>query len=659
MEQRQNVLVVTFSPYEWEGYRNILAPIFENEPVDLHFASISHPDFPDIPMDLLIVAYEELGRYAQSKYKADTPTISLSYTLKREQVAQFSEICKYNRISVVSDTLGYSSERIAMLIALGIPSQCLKPWAPGSNETELESHIIRFEDTPIKNTTGKQIYDIGNVGRGYITIDTLYQILISLDQLHLAKSPAFLQYEQEVHPIHAIYEKTDLTEFYSYLHNADNRRGCLLFSSQDEVYYCNTGARYLLGKHTRELMGKSIYELFPFLSKYKEKLDTYREQVVSVNGKQLIVEVWRTSTHDVSSGYIVLSDYIAEAKKELRIRKQMIGKKNVAKYNFSMIKGHSPAMENCKRIAWRIAGADSGVLIIGPSGAGKELFAQSIHNASSRAFQPFVSVNCGAIVDSLLESELFGYEAGTFTGANKEGKMGLFELAHNGTLFMDEVGDMPMNLQVKLLRVLQEKEIVRVGGREVIPINVRIIAATNKNLRELVREGKFRLDLYYRLNILPLNIPGLNERRDDIPELFEEMQKKYHANFRLNDEAMKILINHNYEGNVRELQNIAEYLSSLGQAEIRKEDLPEYMFENMPVPVCTSVLNKEEQHILDAVKAINADGIGAGRRSIYAWLNERGTYFSEAKIGKLVSQLAQKGYVQVNRGRGGITLIKE
>lgn len=168
-------------------------------------------------------------------------------------------------------------------------------------------------------------------------------------------------------------------------------------------------------------------------------------------------------------------------------------------------------------------------------------------------------------MESLLESELFGYEGGAFTGARREGKAGLFELAHEGTLFLDEIGEMPLTLQVKLLRVLQEKEVVRVGGHDVIPVDVRIIAATNRNLRQLVHEGKFRLDLYYRLNVLPLSLPGLNERREDIPLLCSVMQQENGLTFSMNQEVMDILKNHSYEGNVRELLNCLEYLGSLGR----------------------------------------------------------------------------------------------
>ena len=211
---------------------------------------------------------------------------------------------------------------------------------------------------------------------------------------------------------------------------------------------------------------------------------------------------------------------------EQQIRKEIHAKGFVAKRTFSDISGGSPVLKNAVEMARLYASADSSILIEGESGTGKEFFAQSIHNSSSRRDGPFVAVNCTAIPENLLESELFGYEAGAFTGAKKEGKIGLFEMAHGGTLFLDEIGEIPEQLQASLLRVLQEREIMRVGGGRVIPIDVRIISATNRNLWKRAQEGSFRVDLFYRLNIFHLTIPPLREREGDIRILCEEFARR-------------------------------------------------------------------------------------------------------------------------------------
>ena len=232
-----------------------------------------------------------------------------------------------------------------------------------------------------------------------------------------------------------------------------------------------------------------------------------------------------------------------------------------AKYTFLDIIGNSEEMKLAIDTGKKAALTNATVLIRGESGTGKELFAHAIHNASDRKYNQFVRVNCAAISDSLLESELFGYEEGAFTGAKKGGKQGFFEVASGGTIFLDEVGELEMNTQAKLLRVLQEKEIVRVGGTKAIPIDVRVIAATNVVLEKAIKAGKFREDLYYRLNFLPINIPSLRERKSDIPLLANHLLKKLNIEYgrnveRLSDEVLHIFLEYPWPGNVREFENI-------------------------------------------------------------------------------------------------------
>lgn len=230
--------------------------------------------------------------------------------------------------------------------------------------------------------------------------------------------------------------------------------------------------------------------------------------------------------------------------------------------------GRSRPIYGLKDKIGKIARSTSSVLITGETGTGKELFARVIHGESDRWDKPFVAVNCGAIPDTLLESELFGYVKGAFTGADPRGKMGKFELAHKGVLFLDEIGDMPLYLQVKLLRVLQDKKITRIGSNQEIQLDVRVIAATNKDLPAMIREKKFREDLYYRLNVIPLSIPPLRERPEDIPLLLELLVHKYSRLFQkrfqaITPEAMDLLLAYDWPGNVRELENTVEFMINM------------------------------------------------------------------------------------------------
>lgn len=239
----------------------------------------------------------------------------------------------------------------------------------------------------------------------------------------------------------------------------------------------------------------------------------------------------------------------------------------------------SAKMKELLNMVMRVAGVDSTVLIQGESGVGKELIAEIIHSSSSRKDGPFIKVNCGAIPENLLESELFGYEEGAFTGARKTGKIGLFELANNGILFLDEIGEFPISLQVKLLRVLQNKEIIRVGGGKPIRVNSRILAGTNQDLMEMVNIQKFRLDLYYRLNVIPINVPPLRERAEEIPVManyfLEVFNQKYHMTKRLHKEVVDCFLEYPWPGNVRELENLIERLVvTSNENMIKIQDVP-------------------------------------------------------------------------------------
>lgn len=271
-------------------------------------------------------------------------------------------------------------------------------------------------------------------------------------------------------------------------------------------------------------------------------------------------------------------------KMESQIRKKLLAKGHVARSVFDGIKGNSKILQKTIEKAKLYAKVDSTVLIMGETGTGKELFAQSIHNYSLRVDKPFVAVNCAALPENLLESELFGYVEGAFTGARKGGKTGLFELAHGGTIFLDEISEMTPNLQARFLRVLQEKEVVRIGDDKVIPIDVRVIAATNRNLYEYVEEGKFREDLFYRLCVLRLDIPPLRERKEDIHELVsffidikgKALNKKPP---KISPKIMEKFMNYDWPGNVRQLENLIERCIVISnEREINDEILSEALY---------------------------------------------------------------------------------
>ncbi|HIP43532.1 MAG TPA: AAA family ATPase [Aquifex aeolicus] len=278
--------------------------------------------------------------------------------------------------------------------------------------------------------------------------------------------------------------------------------------------------------------------------------------------------------------FFKLHEKLEREREEWEEEKKLLTRELQEKYSLHGIIGRSKAIRQLIDLIEKVSKTDSTLLLLGESGTGKSLIAKTIHYESPRKDKPFVTVNCAAIPGELLEAELFGYEKGAFTGAYTS-KKGKFELANGGTIFLDEIGDMPVNLQAKLLRVLQDKELERLGSEKTIKVDVRIIAATNKDLRKLVEERKFREDLYYRLNVIPIHVPPLRERREDIPLLIEhfleEFNEKYQKRVYLTKEAMQILLEYDYPGNVRELANIVERIVILNEGKVTPRDLPKYL----------------------------------------------------------------------------------
>lgn len=297
---------------------------------------------------------------------------------------------------------------------------------------------------------------------------------------------------------------------------------------------------------------------------------------------KVIGAIGKIMFHDIQQ-FKVLADQISAMESKLSYYQTELKRLQAGRFSFQSIVGESAKMEEVKMMALKVSKSRSTVLIRGESGTGKELFANAVHHASPRADGAFIRLNCAAIPRDLLEAELFGYEEGAFTGAKKGGKPGKIELAHKGTLFLDEIGDMSLDMQVKLLRVLQEKEIERIGGTKTHKIDVRFIAATHRNLREMVQRGEFREDLYYRLHVFGIDIPPLRERKEDIVHLTEFLIRKLNEELSsrvlsLDDRVRDIFMEHDWPGNIRELENVLERAMNVVEGTvIQVQHLPVYL----------------------------------------------------------------------------------
>jgi PAS domain S-box-containing protein len=415
--------------------------------------------------------------------------------------------------------------------------------------------------------------------------------------------------------------------------------GLLMIDASGVVTYINPVGARIFNLNPADAIGKYFGSLVDFKPKILEALETGQ----GYTDKEFFIETKRGTLHFVKTAVVLrdkfgrvegVIDIFREIKRIRNLVNQMVGAR--AQFFFEDIIGTSPAIMECIKLAKIAANGMANTLIQGESGTGKELIAQAIHNSSSRSEGPFVAINCGAIPRNLVESELFGYEAGAFTGAAGGGRPGKFELAHGGTIFLDEIGEMPLDIQVKLLRVLQEKRITRVGGQRCIDIDVRVIAATNRDLAKEVRDGNFRHDLYYRLNVLPIIAPPLRERRGDIIGLLQFLLQKMCRQLGVplksfSPEAQAALTEYDWPGNVRELENVIERAVNIcSDQEIGLEYLPRSLNEKPAPTVLPEVSLKEmERRLIEEALQKTSGNIsnaakllGIGRNTLYSKLKE-------------------------------------
>ncbi len=420
---------------------------------------------------------------------------------------------------------------------------------------------------------------------------------------------------------------------------AINRNGYIKHSNSIAETLFSTTKGDIIGSHINKfMMGCPALEVIRTGIGYTENEEIYKRGNSSLH---LIVTAKPFFSNNEVNGVVLSFRDISEAEK-------LVYKINTKalKYTFDDILGESDAIRRAKNQALLTARGNSTVLIMGESGTGKEMFAKAIHYASPRAKQSFVSVNCGAIPENLLESELFGYEKGAFTGANEKGKIGKFEMASGGTIFLDEIGDMPLHLQVKILHVLQNMRYERVGGNKTVIVDVRVIAATNKDLEAMIREGTFREDLYYRLSVIPMNIPPLRDRKEDIRLLMNHFLEKYKTFMNrkitgFDKDAEQAYLNYDWPGNVRELENAVEYGTNMAfgdvigldalPARLLKKEASPIVIGEMDLPLTEQIrhyereiiLNKLNKHRNDSnVKDVVAKELGLSRATLYRKLAE-------------------------------------
>ncbi|PSJ99507.1 sigma-54 interaction domain-containing protein [Brevibacillus fortis] len=563
----------------------------------------------------------------------------------------------------VNDSLETCLESIESLKKLGIDHIQYIPYYPGIPHVEKIDLAVTpgaFELIP------DHVQEAVSIGPRLMDISTIHQILDHfqlngpgdvISQRYLRK---IIQLSKRLADANQI--ATDLNKHLNDVLDGVND-GILTITQDGKITVFNEELGLLLGVSAKRVIGRQIDdaidhpELIDFLFARSQEEDRW------FTFGQVEVIVHRFPLNDDQSLVATFKNARQTIELERSLRSELKKKGFVAKYTFDDMIGESSTLTRTKETARKLAKTDLTLLIQGESGTGKELFASAIHNASLRDKRPYLAINFSAISEDLMESELFGYDDGAFRGAKKGGKVGLFEQANGGTIFLDEIGDSSLKLQARLLRVLQEKEIIRIGGSKIIPIDVRIIAATNKNLLQMIEKGTFREDLYHRLRVLFVDLPSLRTRTDDIPLLVRHfIRQSQHPQVTVKPEVIEKLTSLPWYGNVRELKNTIDYMLAVcDENTIQIEDMPweSSFLKSDDSPTEDPVIPDEEDElllILRSIQTIAERGERPNRRKITEMSTDWAKPLSEQQIRSRLDVLESRGYIVKSRGPFGTRL---
>lgn len=629
--------------------------------------------------DLVLVSTQTVFTTDPSfKVNANTETLVIRRTLLKTCWERILGIPKGKRLLLFNDNRDSAEETSSLIYELGARHIDLIPSYPGLENMEQSDYIVTPGETQFLEQYDKEIIDIGE---RVVDVSTLVDILSRFDLFNEETRIIVNEYAKKIVPRSYGLQTTmqSLIDSTRLLQGTLNivQDAVITYDENFTVTFLNRSAEQLFHTHSWEVIGKKLDELLP-----KEILnsslldDDLHDHLIKYLKQTFILNNIRLVTNEMYTGGVITLQVAKKVEElELKLRYKSSEKGYSARYSFEDIITDSKEIKETINRAKKMAKSNLSVLVLGESGTGKELFAHAIHDYSFRSLSPFVAVNCSALPDALIESELFGYEEGAFTGAKKGGKPGLFEQAHKGTIFLDEIGDISPQVQSRLLRVIQQKEVLKVGGTKLIPVDVRIIAATNKDLRKLVEQGNFRGDLYYRLKVLQLNVLPLRERREDIVMLANHFLGR-RTGASLNKNIAKYFLKYDWLGNIRELENTIEYLSIMCESSIEVDDLPFLEdlkkqddmnnVQNLKEPKLnggTFVWTKlgDEELAIQVLKVIGIEkkkGNSIGRRGIYLKLTQQGILISESEIRKMIERLRYLKLINVKKGRAGCDIAQ-
>ncbi|MEG1285966.1 MAG: sigma 54-interacting transcriptional regulator [Romboutsia sp.] len=621
--------------------------------------------------DLIVFSSEDVANIFLEKNSVTQKYITVRRVIQHELLDKLFTLKEGTHVLLVNDTQETCEISIKQLIGHGVDHLVYHPYYPD---------IEQYKKLPIAITPGeenlvpKEVDKLINIGTRHTDAVSIMEIIIQLGEIEkysdLLSSYSYRKILEQYKKYIQISNKSKkLTKILQDILD-NSSEGIIYINRKEEILAYNKVCTDILDIED-DIVGKNIYDLFPQI----------KEELTIINSSEIFVTTKKMYSKNELVGYMIVleNSEMVEKLDEERRRKKKHNNRNT-KYTFDSMIGYNDKILKLKKLAKKVAKTNSTVLIQGESGTGKEILAQALHNESDRFENKFIAINFSALSENLLESELFGYEEGAFTGAQKGGKVGLFKKAHKGTIFLDEIGDAPYHFQRRLLRVLQEREITPVGSCEPIPIDVRVIAATNRDLLEEVKNNRFREDLFYRINVMPLYTVNLRDRKDDIHTLISYFLYKQKVQISLEqfleEEVISFLYHYNWPGNIRELINITEFLVNIKEdnIKIKLDDLPRYMMrykENYLLDVSNykiGVNNDDEDNITinELIKTenyLNDDeiwvlqnvyySIGIGRRALTQLAIEECIELGEGKIRGILNRLNERRYIEINKGAKG------
>lgn len=670
--------IITLAEKSGEFYKEQIQFLFDNK-VEVQNFSFEKNNVGEIKnFNVVLVSTSYQHEQIKDYLSENTNVVIGKVTLSRYSFNMLKERHYPTKAMFVNQNLEMCIESISLIYSMGFKNFEFVPVYPGiENVPDLDIAFTVGEVGLVPDTV-KEIVDLGD---RILDKNTIVELAYALSMEYILSNNKIKQYfdnaistDQSVELLlgqsnaleHTIVNLLDVLD-----------KGVILINKNQIITKVND---YVLKKFpiARELVeGKVCSDVFPDLDFSNTRRDGLNTDSTIFRFNK---NIYGCSVHpiehmdELNSGFIVIvEDFKTTERKQNSLRLKLLDKGHIAKYCIDDIKYKSKEMEKVVEVVRKVSLSEASVLIMGESGTGKELLAQSIHNISSRRNSHFIAINCAALPESILESELFGYMPGTFTGALSKGKIGIFEMANNGTLFLDEIGDLSLNLQSRLLRVLQEREIMRLGGDEIIPVNIRVLAATNNNLIEKVKRNEFRKDLFYRLNVLPLRIPPLRERKEDVQVLIDYFKNSINASFTIMPNAWLRLNQYNWEGNVREVENCVEYLNSLQKECIDITDLPYHILESSDVDfgevekantfkfhVPGKLVPKLDAYlyVLKILKEFHEKRVHIGRKALSEIAAKDNKFVTEYELRYMLKTLSECGFVYIGVGREGTRITE-